>query len=128
MAFTAIVHAPSNEFITDGSAVVDGVTYILVTLPRNPDEGREKYSGNPADPFLAKTVAEIATYSQRRIHARTDASVKADEDVTALLPALLEHWPEMQAEVTATGTLNTRLWAERITSTIRLTQRTRKGG
>lgn len=68
---------------------------------------------DPNDPALAR--------------AEADAAVTADEDVTVLIPALLKHWPAMQAEITATGKLNENLWTERITSTTRIRQRARKG-
>lgn len=54
---TTIVNIGSNEFIADGHEV--DAQYIRVTVPRNPDPTREKYSGDPLNPIAAKSAGEI---------------------------------------------------------------------
>lgn len=55
---TAIVHLASSEFLTTGHEV--DAQHVLVTVPRNPDAAREKYSGDPLNPIAVKSAPEIA--------------------------------------------------------------------
>lgn len=77
---TCAIDPNTNEFLESG----DTPTSMRVALPRNPDPLREKYSGNPADPFTAKSGAETAA----TVAARTDAAAGAVIDTQKALMAV----------------------------------------
>ena len=77
MSITAVVNTDTNEFLSQGH--VPDSTHIVVTVPRNPSPRIEKYSGNPADPFTAKTQAEIDGWNAAKKDDRVEALI---EDLT----------------------------------------------
>lgn len=82
MAITAVIDTQTNEFLPYGHDL--DARYIAVAVARNPDHLREKYSGNPASPFAAKSAAEIAA----TLDAATDAEAGALFDPNRLLKAV----------------------------------------
>lgn len=59
---TAVVDPATGMFCSDG--LQNG--RIVVTVPWNPDPRKDRYSGNPADPFRAATAQEITDYDAAR--------------------------------------------------------------
>jgi hypothetical protein len=87
---TAIVHVPTNEFIVDGSVTPDGVTYIVVTVPRNPDPAVERYSGNAVAPFTAKTQPEIDAYAAARLNEQAVKAADSQRIIAAVVWAVID--------------------------------------
>lgn len=59
-SMTAVVDTSTNEFLSAGQPSLDPRYVVVGPLPRNPNPAIEKYSGIPADPFVAKTAPEMA--------------------------------------------------------------------
>lgn len=69
---TAIVDTQTNEFVPGGH--VPDARYVVVELPRNPDHITEKYSGNQANPIVAKTPAEVDATKTALVDAAAGAA------------------------------------------------------
>lgn len=54
---TCLVEDATGKFLADGRTDLTGCTRR--TLPRNPDHRRERYSGDPGQPFRSATAQEI---------------------------------------------------------------------
>ena len=87
---TAVVDL-SGEFCEDG--MKPGRT--VVTVPRNPDPSRERYSGNPANPFVEKTPHEQAQHKKKKKDEQGSALWDAQyaDVVAATLSVSLGHDP-----------------------------------
>lgn len=82
MVITTIVDTQTNEFVPGGHA--EDARYIKIEVARNPDESLEKYSGNPADPFLAKTALEIADAADAKLSASATATSRQKDILTTV--------------------------------------------
>lgn len=89
---TARVDAATGKFIEDGRPA-DGRTILEVTVPRNPDVTRDRYSGDAGEPIRAATGEEMAT-------AATAARTAAARKVLAGVPFLADVVEEF-AEIVA---------------------------
>lgn len=103
MALTALVEVATGRFITDGRAA-DGVAYVRVPVLRNPDDRRERYSGDPQNPFRAATAQELSDQATAVVD-RAASLVVDDRSLKALLATALwfalGHQPTAQELQTA---------------------------
>lgn len=70
---TNAVDTKTGEFLDCG----DRPGSIRVELPRNPDPLREKYSGDPANPFVPKAPEDIVTALEQKQRETIPAPFKA---------------------------------------------------
>lgn len=83
---TAIVDTNTNEFMPLGHAV--DARYVSVIVPRNPEPAIEKYSGNPASPFMAKTAQEISDYATTVMTTAATASSRQKDTLADIAWAI----------------------------------------
>lgn len=106
---TARVDAATGKFIDDGRPA-DGRTILEVTVPRNPDVTRDRYSGDAGEPIRSATAEEIAA----AVGAKKLAAARAEANsapflrffMAALCDAIVTPVPnetgeELQERVTA---------------------------
>lgn len=96
---TAIVDPMTGEFCSDGMKP----GRQIIDVPRNPDPHRERYSGNPANPFVEKTPNEQNDHARKQREAAATAQWDAgDRDIVlSVLAATLGHPPTPQDEASA---------------------------
>lgn len=80
---TSIVDTQTNEFCPQGHEI--DARYICVSVPRNPDPAKEKYSGDPANPIVAKTPAEITAAHDAAVDAVVSSSFEAGKLLKAVV-------------------------------------------
>lgn len=73
MSVTALVEKATNEFIQDGR-FEDPSLYDRLPMPRTPDPLRERYSGNLAAPFVAKSASETQAAITAAVVARAQTT------------------------------------------------------
>lgn len=95
---TALVDLVTGAF-DDSGRDPDGVRYVRLAMPRNPDALREKYSGDPLNPFTAKTAQEIAD----TITARQTAAAQVTSRQKDILATIA--WAVRRSNVTAWNAL-----------------------
>lgn len=79
----ATVDKATGEFTA--AAHPGDASFQLVKLPRNPDPARERYSGDPANPFTPKTAAETAAYFSALKDTAAGDAIDASVDLKAAM-------------------------------------------
>lgn len=125
---TCLVDPATGRFLVNGEHVPGAVR---VPLPRNPDEVRERYTGNPDDPIRDATSADLAlvvAHAEAAAIAHADAERRAwgPEANGAVIEAILLSLPELLAEYTTTGAIRVSWWKTQLTHMARSVHRARR--